>query len=287
MSIEIVRTVADLRARVHAWRNMGETIGLVPTMGALHDGHLALIDAAKRHCSRVVASIFVNPTQFAPSEDFARYPRREAEDAALLGGRGTALLYAPTVGAMYPAGFASEVRVSNLTEHLCGAFRPGHFAGVATVVAKLLQQAQPDRAYFGEKDYQQLQVIKRMARDLDMPFVIEGVATVRAPNGLALSSRNEYLAPAQRLAAPNLFRVLRAIADALEGGADVAAQRAWGLAELGQAGFAPIDYLEICDAENLQPIAALGRPARVLAAANLGKTRLIDNVAVAANAPKA
>ncbi|MGE0737298.1 MAG: pantoate--beta-alanine ligase [Alphaproteobacteria bacterium] len=287
MTFEIVRTVADLRARVRAWRHAGETIGVVPTMGALHEGHLRLIDAARLRCTRVIATIFVNPTQFAPSEDFARYPRREAEDAAKLAARGTALLYAPTLGEIYPPGFVSEVRVAKLTDHLCGAFRPGHFAGVATIVTKLLQQTQPDRAFFGEKDYQQLQVIKRMVRDLDMPFAIEGVATVREASGLAMSSRNEYLTQDQRAAAPQLYRVLCAIANALARGADIAAQRAWGMEELGRHGFAPIDYLEICDAEDLQPLTEIERPARVLVAAYLGKTRLIDNVAVAISGLKA
>lgn len=286
MNLDIVRTVADLRARVAAWRRAGETVGVVPTMGALHEGHLQLVDAAKRHCTKVIVTLFVNPTQFAPSEDFARYPRREADDAAMLTTRGVALLYAPSVAEIYPPGFVTEVRVAKLTEHLCGAFRPGHFAGVATVVAKLLQQTQPDRAFFGEKDYQQLQVIKRLTRDLDMPFVIEGVPTVRETNGLAMSSRNEYLTPAERAAAPQLYRVLRAIADALERGADVAAQRAWGVAELGKFGFAPIDYLDVCDADDLRPLTRIEGPARVLTAAYLGKTRLIDNVAVAVSARK-
>jgi len=279
--IDIVRSVDALRMRVAAWRRAGATIALVPTMGALHDGHIALVRHALSRCDRVIASIFVNPTQFGANEDFARYPRDEDADAKMLAEAGCDLLYAPAVPEMYPPGFSTAVTVGAIAEGLCGPFRPGHFAGVATIVAKLLLQAQPDIACFGEKDYQQLQVIRRMVRDLDLPVRVEGVATMRAPDGLALSSRNRYLAPEQRRSATSIHRVLTTIAERLPGRqTTIAAALAWGRSELAEAGFAPIDYLAVCDAVDLTPIERLERPARVLTAAWLGKTRLIDNVAV-------
>ena len=279
--IDIVRSVDALRTRVAAWRGDGATVGLVPTMGALHDGHMALVQHALSRCDRVVASIFVNPTQFGPNEDFARYPRDEDADGEMLAKGGCHLLYAPTVAEMYPQGFSTTVTVGAIAEGLCGPFRPGHFAGVATVVAKLLLQAQPDIACFGEKDYQQLQVIRRMVRDLDLPVRIEGVATLRAPDGLALSSRNRYLGPEQRWSATAIYRVLTTIAERLSGRqTTIPAALAWGKTELEAAGFAPIDYLAICDAVDLTPVDTLERPARVLTAAWLGKTRLIDNLAL-------
>jgi pantoate--beta-alanine ligase len=281
--IDIVRSVDALRTRVAAWRGAGLTVGFVPTMGALHDGHIALVRHALSRCDRVIASIFVNPTQFGPNEDFARYPRDEDADAEMLARGGCDLLYAPTVAEMYPQGFSTTVTVGAIAEGLCGPFRPGHFAGVATVVAKLLLQARPDIACFGEKDYQQLQVIRRMVRDLDLPVSIEGVATLRAPDGLALSSRNRYLTPEQRRSALAIYRVLTTIAERLRGGeTTIPAALAWGKAELAAAGFAPIDYLAICDALDLTPVDTLERPARVLTAAWLGKTRLIDNLALEA-----
>jgi pantoate--beta-alanine ligase len=283
--IEIVRSVAALRAQIGEWRRGGGTVGLVPTMGALHEGHLALVRRARSLCDHAVATIFVNPTQFGPNEDFARYPRNEAEDARQLESAGCELLFAPDVGEMYPPGFSTTITVGAIAEGLCGPFRPGHFAGVATVVAKLLLQAQPDVACFGEKDYQQLRVIKRMVRDLDLPVHIEGVATVREADGLALSSRNRYLAPDERVRAVTIFRVLNAIADEVgTGKRSIDEALAWGRGELAKAGFAPNDYLAICDAADLTPLTVLDRPARVLAAAWLGKTRLIDNVAIAASA---
>jgi pantoate--beta-alanine ligase len=279
--IDIVRSVDALRARVAAWRSAGATIGLVPTMGALHDGHMALVRHALSRCDRAIASIFVNPTQFGPSEDFARYPRDEARDARMLAEGGCDLLFAPEVAEMYPAGFSTAITVGAIAAGLCGPFRPGHFAGVATVVAKLLLQAQPDISVFGEKDYQQLQVIRRMVRDLDLPVRIEGVGTVREPDGLALSSRNRYLGPEQRRSAAAIFRVLRGIVDRLQPGQDtIASALAWGKAELVAAGFNSVDYLEVCDAAELTPLTTFDRPARVLTAAWLGKTRLIDNLAL-------
>jgi pantoate--beta-alanine ligase len=281
--IDIARSVDALRTRVAAWRRDGATVGFVPTMGALHDGHIALVRHALSLCDRVIASIFVNPTQFGPNEDFARYPRDEDADAEMLAASGCHLLYAPTVAEMYPQGFSTTVTVGAIAEGLCGPFRPGHFAGVATVVAKLLLQAGPDIACFGEKDYQQLQVIRHMVSDLDLPVRIEGVATLRAPDGLALSSRNRYLTPEQRRSALAIYRVLTTIAERLPGGGTtIPAALAWGKAELAAAGFAPIDYLAICDAADLTPVDTLERPARVLTAAWLGKTRLIDNLALEA-----
>ena len=278
--ISVVRTVAALREAVAGWRRQQERIALVPTMGALHRGHLALVDAARRHCERVVASLFVNPKQFGPREDFTAYPRDEAADLAKFSEAGVDLVFAPSVEEMYPAGFVTTVRVAGIGDELEGAHRPGHFDGVATVVSKLLLQCLPDIACFGEKDYQQLLVVRRMARDLDIPVRIEGVATVREPDGLALSSRNVYLSPEERRVAPLLYRVLNDTAAALAAAPDnVAASLQNGLAALRPAGFAP-DYLELRDAADLSPVSRLDRPARLLAAAHLGRTRLIDNIPV-------
>jgi len=279
-SLPVARSVAALRDEVAQWRRAGEAVALVPTMGALHQGHLALIAHGKKLADRVVASIFVNPTQFGPNEDFARYPRDEAGDAAKLAAAQCDLLYAPTVGEMYPAGFATTVSPGPLAEPLDGRFRPGHFTGVATVVAKLLLQAGADVACFGEKDYQQLQIIRRLARDLDIPTRIEGAPIVREADGLALSSRNAYLSPEQRAIAPALHRTIAAVVTRVGDGAPLPEAAAWGAAELARAGFAKIDYLEICDAETLLPLATRERSGRVLVAAWLGMTRLIDNLAL-------
>jgi len=277
----IARTVPELRQAVAGWRREGARVGLVPTMGALHEGHLALLRAARGECGRSVVSIFVNPTQFAPHEDLAAYPRDEAADVAQLERAGCDLLFAPGVAEMYPEGFATTVTVDRLARGLCGPHRPGHFAGVATVVTKLLLQCLPDIAYFGEKDYQQLQIVRRAARDLDVPVRIEGVATVREPDGLALSSRNVYLSPEERRAASALPRALDGIVRRLAGAPGaVAGALADARAALEAAGFARIDYVEVVDAANLEPVARVDRPARVLAAAHLGRTRLIDNMAV-------
>jgi len=281
-AIETVRTIAELRAAVTAWRGEDLSVGLIPTMGALHDGHLALARAAKAECDRAVASIFVNPAQFGPAEDLDRYPRREAEDAAALATFGVELIFAPSVEEMYPDGFVTTVTLAGVAERLEGAHRPGHFAGVTTVVSKLLIQARTDRAYFGEKDYQQLRVVTRMARDLDIATTIVGVPTVREPDGLALSSRNEYLSPAQREVAPALNGALLKVAGAVAAGAPATEATASAAAALIEAGFDAVDYVAVADAETLAPVERLaGRPARILAAAFLGKTRLIDNVPVA------
>jgi pantoate--beta-alanine ligase len=279
--LDIARTIADLRGHIAGWRKSGERIGLVPTMGALHDGHLALVRAARAECDRVVATIFVNPKQFAPNEDLASYPRREAADLAMLRAAGVALVFMPAVAEIYPPGFATTVRVVGLTDCLCGAHRLGHFDGVATVVTKLLLQSLPDIAYFGEKDYQQLLVVRRLARDLDIPVQIAGVPTVREADGLALSSRNAYLSPRERRIAPELARVLRRIAAALSAEANaVARETARGRIDLEGAGFA-VEYLEAREADTLAPVTAtVTALARVFAAIHLGRTRLIDNMPI-------
>ncbi len=278
--MDIVRDPEALRARVRAWRAAGEAIGLVPTMGGIHDGHLALVRAARAASDHVVASLFVNPAQFGPAEDFAGYPRDEGRDASLIEAAGGELLYAPTVETMYGAGFQTTVTVAEATKGLCGDHRPGHFDGVATVVAKLFIQCAPDAAWFGEKDYQQLIVVRRMARDLGLAVAVHGVATVREPDGLALSSRNAYLDTRERAIAPVLHRTLAAVAEAVAGGAAAADETARGRTALLDAGFAAVDYIEVRDAETLAPVEAVSRPARVLAAAHLGRARLIDNVPV-------
>jgi pantoate--beta-alanine ligase len=284
LELSTVRSVAELRARVRHWRAQGLAIGFVPTMGALHEGHLSLVRRAKADAARVVASVFVNPTQFGPSEDFERYPRDEARDAELLASVGCDLLFAPGMDEMYPPGAATTVTVSGVSEPLDGAARPGHFAGVATVVAKLLNQVQPDLAVFGEKDYQQLLVIRRLVRDLDLPGEIIGAPTARAPDGLALSSRNAYLDERQRRIAGQLNRVLAEAAVALGDGAEVTPVEARAAQALIGAGFDSIDYFEARGAEDLRRLGPgpIHEPARILAAAWLGRTRLIDNMAAPA-----
>ena len=280
--MQIVRTVADLRSAIAGLRADGGKVALVPTMGALHAGHMSLVEAARRHAGHVVVSIFVNPTQFGPSEDFDAYPRQEAADVALLEAAAVDLLWAPTVAEMYPAGFATTVSVRGITEGLDGAARPGHFDGVATVVAKLFAQVRPDFGLFGEKDYQQLAVIRRMAADLDSGVEVIGVPTMRDADGLALSSRNAYLSAAEREAALALPRALEEAQAAIVGGAAVADALATAHARLKDAGFDPIDYVTLCDAATLTPVDRLTAPARLLAAARMGRTRLIDNVPVTA-----
>jgi len=278
--LPIVRTVEALRASVAVWRQSGERVALVPTMGFLHEGHLSLVRLGKIRADRVVASLFVNPTQFAPGEDFEAYPRNEARDAALLESAGCDTLYAPEVGEMYPAGFVTTITVSGVSEPMDGRARPTHFAGVATIVAKLLTQSLPDVAIFGEKDYQQLLVIKRMARDLDLPVEILGGPIVREPDGLALSSRNIYLTGNERGVAPLLNESLRAAGEELRAGVAIGDVEARGLAVLSEAGFSPVDYFEVRDAETLArlgPGPVGGAGARIFVAARLGKARLIDN----------
>lgn len=282
--MQTVNRIDPLRIAVDALRQDGP-LALVPTMGALHEGHLTLVREAKQRAAHVAVSIFVNPRQFGANEDLGAYPRRLAEDSALLEAAGVSLLWAPDVAAMYPEGYATNVSVSGVSGRFCGAARPGHFDGVATVVCKLFNQVRPDLALFGEKDWQQLAVIRRMARDLDLslPYAanILGVPTVREDDGLAMSSRNAYLTAQERAAAAALPRAMRAAIAGVRGGTAIAA----ALSELEravlEAGFAAVDYAEIADAETLEPLGELrGQPARLLVAARIGKARLIDNMAV-------
>lgn len=275
------RTVADLRAHVAPWRKAGKSIALVPTMGALHAGHLSLVTLAKSKADRVIVSIFVNPIQFGPREDFSTYPRDEAGDIEKLRAAGADLVFAPNTAEMYPAGFSTKVSITDLTEDLCGANRPNHFDGVATVVTKLLLQCAPDMAIFGEKDYQQLLVIKHLVRDLNVPVEILGGDIVREKDGLALSSRNAYLSPAERKTAPLLHQTISEVAAALVRGEGADAACVAGRFKLEAAGFR-VDYIAVRDPDTLNPLSGPVKHARVLAAAYLGKTRLIDNVPVPA-----
>lgn len=278
-----MQTLSDLpvlRAAIDALKSDGKPLVLVPTMGALHDGHMALVEEARRHGRHVVVSIFVNPKQFGPNEDLAAYPRREAKDAQMLSAAGVDILWMPTVDVMYPAGFATNISVSGVSDGLDGAARPGHFDGVATVVTKLFNQVRPDVAIFGEKDYQQLAVIRRMVADLDMGIEIVGMPTQRAEDGLALSSRNAYLSDDERKAALALPRALGEAKRQIEKDGAVEEALAKAVAMLNAQGFDPVDYVTLCDAVTLEPISVLDRPARLLGAAKLGKTRLIDNIAV-------
>ncbi len=273
----ILRGVAGLREQVAAWRKAGETVALVPTMGALHDGHLSLMRLARSEADRAVASIFVNPAQFGPGEDYERYPRTEAEDVARLASAGVDAAFVPNAREMYPEGFATKVHVERLGDVLCGAHRPGHFDGMALVVVKLLLSALPDVAIFGEKDYQQLQIIRRFTTDLNIPVRILGGAIEREADGLALSSRNRYLSPGQRRAAVALPTALKAVRDAVRAGGDPVAAAARAREDILAAGFDSVDYIEVRDPASLEPVTAPGRPARVFGAARLGATRLIDN----------
>jgi pantoate--beta-alanine ligase len=281
-SLTIVRTVTDLRAAVAKYRAAGCSTGLIPTMGALHAGHGSLVQGALDRGDVAIASIFVNPTQFGPKEDFAAYPRGEAEDFAKLEAAGCRVVFAPAVAEMYPRPQLAVVTVGgSLTDGLCGPFRPGHFQGVATVVCKLLLMAMPDRGYFGEKDYQQLQVLKRMARDLNLPVEILGLPTLREADGLAMSSRNRYLAPEERTIAVALHRELvEAAAKVRDRKTSCGEVAAVATRSLLAAGFRAVDYFTVVDADTLAPLEHVTGPARIAAAAHLGRTRLIDNVPV-------
>ncbi len=279
--MEIARDITTTRQAVAAARTAGLRVGFVPTMGALHRAHLSLVEAARRDCGFVAVSIFVNPTQFGPNEDYEAYPRDEAGDLAKCRQAGVDLVFLPTVEVMYPPGSATTIHVAGLTDTLCGPHRPGHFDGVATVVAKLFNIVQPDVAYFGQKDAQQLAVIRQMVRDLDFPIEIVGCPTVREPDGLALSSRNAYLSPAQRQQATCLYRALcraRELIEAGEQNPDVVVRAMRLIVE--QAGPADIDYISIVDPGTLAPVDRITGPVLIALAVRIGQTRLIDNLLV-------
>ncbi|MFT4090003.1 MAG: pantoate--beta-alanine ligase [Asticcacaulis sp.] len=275
-----VRDLSALRQTIAGWRTEGQKIGFIPTMGALHEGHLALVRHAKTLSDRVVVSIFVNPLQFAPHEDFDRYPRREDADAALLAEAGADLVWLPDSALMYPAGFATKIDLTGPALGLETDFRPQFFGGVATVVTKLFNQVSPDVAIFGEKDYQQLKVVQTFARDLDMPVQVIGLPTIRETDGLALSSRNAYLSAEERDTATRLHAEMQAIAETVRAGGDADASIDRAKIRLEAAGFGPIDYIALRDADTLAIPSGDSRALRLLAAAWLGKTRLIDNIAV-------
>ncbi|NIZ14323.1 pantoate--beta-alanine ligase [Phaeobacter sp. HF9A] len=280
MTPPILRRLDDLRALRRDWTQKGESLGLVPTMGALHAGHLSLVEAAKAVCDHVVVTIFVNPLQFNSPEDLANYPRTEHEDAAKLAPYGVDAIYVPDPDQIYPQGYATTVSLSGVTEVMEGPNRPGHFEGVATVVAKLFLQSGADRAFFGEKDYQQLMVVKRMARDLDIPIEVTGCPTVREASGLAMSSRNMRLSPQGLEVAGQLNPMMEAAAAQLRAGADYAPLEVGMRRKLAELGFEDVEYLDLRCAEDLSAMARLDRPARMFVAAWLDGVRLIDNIAV-------
>jgi pantoate--beta-alanine ligase len=279
MPLEVVETIATLRGRVAAARRAGSTIGFVPTMGALHAGHASLIERARRDCGTVVVSIFVNPLQFDRPEDLERYPRPLDADVALCRSLGADLVFAPSVAEMYPAPMELSVEVGRMADHLCGRYRPGHFKGVATVVLKLFQIAQADVAFFGEKDAQQLAIVRRLVRDFNVPMEIVGVATVREADGLALSSRNLRLDAGERAIAPALYAALRQVEQRIAGGAtDVAAITREAAARMPHDERLRLEYLEVVDPDDFQPVNRVTRPVIAAGALWVGGTRLIDNV---------
>jgi pantoate--beta-alanine ligase len=279
--VRAVHTVKEVREAIRSQRKSGIAIGLVPTMGALHVGHEKLIETARKGSGFVVATIFVNPLQFGPNEDYSRYPRALPQDLEICRRNGADLVFAPPVEEMYPLPQLTFTEVTRVSEHLCGAFRPGHLRGVATVVLKLFNIVQPDVAYFGEKDMQQLAVIRRMTSDLNLPVEIVGVATVREADGLAVSSRNRYLDDAQRKAAPILYRALQEAGRSIRSGERVAAKvRDAGLAVLKESPLVRVEYLEIVEPDEIQPMSTVSTPARIAAAIWIGSTRLIDNILV-------
>ncbi len=286
--MEVITTVAELRARVGTARSEGKVVGLVPTMGAFHEGHLSLMRRSQRECGLTVVTLFVNPTQFGPSEDFTRYPRGLEADRRMAATTGAELLFAPAVSEVYPQGYATTVSVRGVTEGLCGASRPGHFDGVATVVTKLFSMAQPDRAYFGEKDYQQLQVIRRITWDLDLPVEIIPCPIYREPDGLAMSSRNRYLSVEERSDALGLSQGLAAASARFSAGVrESDALTAEVVNRLAGEPLVRIDYVELVNAEALTPVSRVETPALLAVAAYVGKTRLIDNVVLDPGAPAA
>ncbi|MEM7733364.1 MAG: pantoate--beta-alanine ligase [Pseudomonadota bacterium] len=276
----IIRQLADLRAMTAGWHRAEETVGVVPTMGALHDGHLSLVTAAKKKCDRVIVTIFVNPKQFNNPEDLANYPRTEEEDARKLTRFGIDALYVPDPDQIYPDGFATTVSVAGLTDVMDGVYRPGHFDGVATVVTKLFTQTTATDAFFGEKDFQQLQVVKRLARDLDLQITVHGCPTIRDIDGLALSSRNLLLSDRARAKACRLYEEMETIAEGLQKGKTFAPLRDKAIDALGKAGFTDVEYLDLRAADDLSELEAPTREARLFAAAMLAGVRLIDNTAV-------
>ena len=278
--MEVVRTIAELRQHTSRWRFAGQTIGLIPTMGALHNGHLSLIKLAQEKCDRVIATIFVNPRQFLPNEDFDEYPRNEESDIQKLIEMGVDLLFAPKAPEMYQPDASTTVVISKLTDCLCATSRPGFFDGVGTVVTKLLIQALPNLAIFGEKDYQQLLVIKRLTRDLDIPAEIVGAPTIREADGLAVSSRNVFLSKANRETASKVFEILKKTATAIALGNDVSVACEEARSELMLAGFSEIDYFEARHSETLELIQSFENSGRLFAAVWLGSTRLIDNLEI-------
>ncbi len=282
MTAPILRRLADLRALTTQWHRDGEVIGVVPTMGALHQGHLSLVEAAKAGCDRVIVTIFVNPKQFNNPEDLANYPRTEHEDAEKLSPYGVDAIYVPDPDQIYPEGFSTTVTVAGLTDVMEGPFRPGHFEGVATVVAKLFLQTQANRAYFGEKDYQQLLVVRRMARDLDIPIEVVGCPTVREPSGLAMSSRNLRLSADGLQIAAQKNQIMREMAEALSQGADFAPIAQAARDTLIKAGFTEVEYIDLRCSETLQALPRADRPARLFVTAWADGVRLIDNIPVAA-----
>lgn len=278
--MHIIRNIKDLRQQIATWRTEGSRISFVPTMGALHEGHLSLVNLARNHSDKIVVSIFVNPTQFGPNEDFSHYPRTEAQDLYRLNTVKTDMVFLPTVEEMYPAGFTTAVTVKGVSEGLCGAFRPGHFDGVATVVTKLFNMVTPDVVIFGEKDYQQLMVVRQLVRDLNMPVQVIGAPVLRETDGLAMSSRNRYLNSIERKTAAQLYTILSKVAEDIRSQKPVMAALLEGIKQLRGAGFSKVDYMELHNADNLQPMPEYKKPARLLVAAYMGNTRLIDNIEV-------
>jgi len=280
MTPEIIRTLVELRSKGAGWKAAGESVAVVPTMGALHQGHLSLVRAAKEACDRVIVTIFINPKQFNNPEDYKNYPRTEEEDARKLIALKADVVYVPDGEQMYPNGFATTVSVEGITQGLCGAHRAGHFDGVATIVTKLFTQTQADKAFFGEKDYQQLQVVTRLARDLDLPIEVIGCPTIREEDGLAMSSRNLLLSDRARTWAPELHRAMEEMSEGLLAGGDLETLRAAAVSRVERAGFTQVEYLDLRSADQLELMTTPDRPARLLAAAWLAGVRLIDNIAV-------
>jgi pantoate--beta-alanine ligase len=280
MTPEIIRTLVELRSKVAGWKAAGESVAVVPTMGALHQGHLSLVRAAKEACDRVIVTIFINPKQFNNPDDYKNYPRTEEEDARKLIALKADVVYVPDGEQMYPNGFATTVSVEGITQGLCGAHRAGHFDGVATIVTKLFTQTQADKAFFGEKDYQQLQVVTRLARDLDLPIEVNGCPTIREEDGLAMSSRNLLLSDRARTWAPELHRAMEEMSEGLLAGGDLETLRAAAVSRVERAGFTQVEYLDLRSADQLELMTTPNRPARLLAAAWLAGVRLIDNIAV-------